>query len=156
MKLLIEPGGTSFRSSIKKGRENWTLIDGENDMPICLLEAGEKVDSGAVVYRERLSFKGHELINELREHVGYKSLELCLRYLAETEVPVGEEQMGDATYFARRAPEDSRMDISLSIADQFNLLRVVDNDRYPAWFEHMGRRYRMRIENFDEDEGQTE
>ena len=30
--------------------------------------------------------------------------------------------------------------------DQINLLRVVDNERYPAFFEWMGQRYRILIQ----------
>ena len=37
-------------------------------------------------------------------------------------------------------------DISKSLDDQFNLLRTVDNNEYPAFFEINGRRYVIKIE----------
>jgi methionyl-tRNA formyltransferase len=42
-----------------------------------------------------------------------------------------------------RTPEDSRLDPNRSIADQFNLLRVADPDRYPAFFDLAGCRYEI-------------
>ena len=44
---------------------------------------------------------------------------------------------------------DSRLDPDDTIAQQFNLLRVVDNERYPAFFELLGRRYILKIEAAD-------
>jgi methionyl-tRNA formyltransferase len=38
------------------------------------------------------------------------------------------------------------LDPQKSLAEQFNILRVVDNDRYPAFFEWNGRRYNLKIE----------
>ena len=52
----------------------------------------------------------------------------------------------------RRTPADSRLDPDKSIAEQFELLRVVDNQRYPAFFDHRGRRYRITIEKVDHDQ----
>jgi methionyl-tRNA formyltransferase len=50
------------------------------------------------------------------------------------------------TYYRRRTPEDSRLDPQRSIAEQFDLLRVVDPDRFPAFFDLCGHRYVVRIE----------
>jgi methionyl-tRNA formyltransferase len=54
------------------------------------------------------------------------------------------------TYHRRRTPEDSRLDPHQSIASQFDLLRICDPDRYPAFFDFRGRRYRLRLEVDDE------
>jgi len=43
---------------------------------------------------------------------------------------------------------DSRLDIDRSIKEQFNLLRVVGNEEYPAFFEINGHKYLLKIENF--------
>ena len=46
------------------------------------------------------------------------------------------KQKGDASYYKRRTAIDSQLDPYKTIADQFNLLRVVDNIRYPAFFNY--------------------
>jgi len=32
-----------------------------------------------------------------------------------------------------------------------NLLRIVDNQRYPAWFEHRGEKYKLAIEKIEHE-----
>jgi methionyl-tRNA formyltransferase len=36
------------------------------------------------------------------------------------------------------------------LAEQFDLLRVVDSERFPAFFEYRGRRYKLKIEKDDD------
>lgn len=139
-------------SALPEGRGfsplTWHILDGELIIPITLLEAVEEVDSGNIIYQDELIFEGHELIAELRAAQALKTVELCMRYIAEESPPVGQEQVGEATFFERRRPLDSRLDVDKTIAEQFDLLRVVDNEKYPAFFEYRGEFYRLQIEKF--------
>ena len=132
----------------------WQVLEGLNVVPLCMIEAADPVDSGAILMREQLVFEGHELNDEMREAMGAAIVGMCLRMMAAEAPPVGEPQAGEPTWFRRRRPEDSRLDPGKSIAEQFDLLRVVDNQRYPAFFEHRGRRYALRIEKLDDAEGE--
>jgi len=55
------------------------------------------------------------------------------------------KQEGDSTYYQRRTISDSQIDPHKTIADQFELLRVVDNERYPAFFRYRDSRYTIKI-----------
>lgn len=123
----------------------WQILEGVDSIPVCLIEAEEKVDSGAIVYTEIMELQGHELIGEIRQRLGEISIGLCQRFLNEEEMPEGCAQKGEADYYSLRTPEDSRIDPNASIASQFNLFRVVDNERYPAYFDLHGHRYQLRI-----------
>ena len=140
-------------SALPKGRGfsplTWQILENHNVIPLCLLFAAETADAGAVVYREQLNFEGHELNSELKSAQGEKTVELCLQFMRSSSFPRGEPQQGEATWYKRRGPEDSRLDPNKSITEQFNLLRVVDNDRYPAFFELNGQRYILKIEKAD-------
>jgi methionyl-tRNA formyltransferase len=140
-------------SDLPRGRGfsplTWLVIEGSNTIPVCLLEAIAEVDAGPVIYRDKLEFGGHELIDEMRNLLGNKSVELCLRFLSEPEPPSGTPQCGEPTYYGRKRPADSRLDPDRSIASQFDLLRVVDNTNYPAFFYYRGHRYTLKIEKMD-------
>ena len=41
--------------------------------------------------------------------------------------------------------------INKTIKEQFNLLRIVDNNYYPAFFEYNGYRYKIQINKVIED-----
>lgn len=136
-------------SDLPRGRGfsplTWLTLDGETDIPICLLEMNAEADAGPVIYRDRLRYEGHELIEEMREALAHKSIELCRRFLAEPIPPEGVPQSGAPSIYPRRRPEDSALDPHRSLAEQFKLLRVVDNDRYPAFFDFRGHRYILTV-----------
>jgi len=49
-------------------------------------------------------------------------------------------------YLRKRNPADSRIDPNKSISDQFNLLRVEDLQKYPAFSDYQGVQYFFKIE----------
>lgn len=141
-------------SDLPKGRGfsplSWSILAGENVIPVCLIEAADEVDAGAILYKDRIVLEGHELIGEIRAALGEKTIELCERFLYEASPVTPVPQVGEPTYFKRRRPPDSRLDPNQSISDQFELLRIVDNRRYPAFFELRGHRYVLSIEKIIE------
>ena len=66
-------------------------------------------------------------------------------------VPEVQDVSETATYWPRRTAKDSRLAIEKSIQEQFDLLRICDPDRYPAYFEMHGRQYKLRLEYYDEE-----
>jgi len=129
----------------------WQVLEGKNEIPICLLEATEEADAGAIIYRDKCTFQGNELIDEMRCAQGKATVALCMRFMNEDVLPQGQEQSGHATFYTRRCPENSRLDTERTISDQFNLLRTVDNERYPAFFDYQGCRYQLTIKKVDSD-----
>lgn len=103
------------------------------------------VDSGPLVYRDTMTFEGHELVNELRHIQGQKTVEICLKYVDAKAMPKGIKQEGSESFYKKRTSKDSLIDVNKSIASNFNLLRTVDNEKYPAYFNHMGHKYTLRI-----------
>jgi methionyl-tRNA formyltransferase len=137
-------------SDLPKGRGFspvvWQILEGAREIPIRLLHAVDPVDSGDIVLSDSVAFEGHELNDEIRDVLGRRIVDLCLSYLVAEAPPSGRPQHGEPSWYVRRGRDDSRLDPQRSIADQFDLLRVVDNTRYPAFFELRGHRYIIRIE----------
>lgn len=127
----------------------WQVIEGRTRIPVVLLEAAEDVDEGPVYLGMTLQFEGHELHDELRARLGQACVDLSLAFLAQPEPPPPVPQSGEPTWYRRRTPADSRLDPERSIAEQFDLLRTVDNERYPAFFDFRGHRYRLKIEKIE-------
>jgi methionyl-tRNA formyltransferase len=137
-------------SDLPRGRGfsplSWQTLEGSNHIAVCLLEAVEEADAGPVFMREQLHFEGHELNGELREAQGRMTAGMVMRFLAQEAPANPEPQAGAPTWYPKRMPADSALDVDRSIREQFELLRVVDNERYPAFFELRGHRYRLRID----------
>jgi methionyl-tRNA formyltransferase len=124
----------------------WQILEGKNDIPIMLFEASEKADAGDIYMQDVIRLCGDELVEEWREKLGKKTCEMCIRFIQNYDFNLSsQKQYGDSTYYRKRTPEDSELDIDKSIMDQFNLLRVVDNEKYPAFFIYNGRKYIIKI-----------
>ena len=125
----------------------WQILEGRNQIPVTLFEAAEDVDSGPIYAQRWLEFEGHELIDELREGQAKATFDLCRWFVDEypNSSSEGIEQQGKESFYARRRPLDSELDPNKSIAEQFDLLRIVDNERYPAFFHWNDRKYQLKI-----------
>jgi methionyl-tRNA formyltransferase len=123
----------------------WQVLEGENKIPITLFEAADKVDSGKIYLQDRIKLDGTELNVELKRKQGLKTKELILDFVNQYPDIDGSPQLGEETYYPKRRPEDSELDPDKTIREQFNLLRVVDNDRYPAFFKMKGKKYILKI-----------
>lgn len=133
----------------------WQVLEGADTIPFRLIEAAAEADAGRIYGEAELRLAGTELCHELRQEQGRITVELCQEYLLASAPPHGRPQEGAPSWYPRRRPADSRLDPKKSLADQFELLRVVDNERYPAFFDYRGRRFRLRIEDAGRATGET-
>ena len=121
------------------------LLDGKDTIPISLFEASPEVDSGDVYMKDYIKLDGAELIDESRNILGNKVCKMVMDFLKLYPNIKGEKQQGDASFTRKRKPEDSEFNINKTIKEQFNLLRVVDNKNYPAFFIYKGSKYILSI-----------
>lgn len=147
-------------SELPKGKGwsplTWQILEGKDEIPFTLFEAVEKVDAGDIYLRSKLQLKGHELVDDLRTLQARESIKLCEQFVERyPEVVTNKrQQTGEETFYDRRTPASTELDPKQSLVDQFNLLRTVDNEAYPAYFFHKGRKYFLKIHHADHDEAQ--
>jgi methionyl-tRNA formyltransferase len=124
----------------------WSILEGESRITVCLLEAASRVDSGAIWMKAQFALEGHELLPEINQKLFSAELDLMSEAVRNHGALESTPQSGDpGPYRQRRTPADSRLDPGKTIAEQFDLLRVVDNERYPAFFDFRGKRYVVKI-----------
>ncbi|WP_131110558.1 UDP-glucuronic acid dehydrogenase [Sulfuricystis thermophila] len=139
-------------SDLPKGRgwspHIWELLQGADFITLSLIEADEPVDSGRVWKKTKINIPRHALWDEINHALFSAEVELidyAVKNFDDIE-PVVQDEKQPATYYRRRTPEDSRLDIHKTIAEQFDLIRVCDPQRYPAFFDHLGHRYIVKLE----------
>ena len=124
----------------------WSILDGVNQITVSLLAASDPVDSGAIWLQTKFTLEGHELLPEINDKLFTAELSLMTQAVERFGHIVPQEQRGSpGAYMAKRTPADSQLDPHKTIAAQFDLLRVVDSERYPAFFEHRGKRYEISL-----------
>ncbi len=141
-------------SDLPKGRgwspHVWSILAGDNQITVSLLEASEPVDSGAVWLKTKFNLEGHELLPEINAKLFAAETSL-MTYAVEQFSAIKKMEQGDSLgpYLPKRSPENSKLDPDKTIAEQFDLLRIVDSQRYPAFFDYRGKRYLVKIEKAD-------
>jgi methionyl-tRNA formyltransferase len=136
-------------SDLPKGKGwsplTWQILEGKNKIPVTLFEAVDKVDAGDIYKKEIMEFEGHELIDEMRKKLAEKTFRMLLDFISKYPDNEGIKQEGSESFYEKRKPEESMINLRDSIENQFNLLRVVDNERYPAFFKYQGKKYIVKI-----------
>ena len=143
-------------SNLPKGRgwspHIWSIINGESTIYVSLIEAMDKVDTGDIWNQKKIYFEGHELLNEINNKLFKVELDLMASVVLDLDALSPIKQKGDSgAYLPKRTPDDSELDLSKSIDDQFNLLRVVDSSKFPAFFIKNGIKYIIKISKDSKD-----
>ena len=80
----------------------------------------------------------------MREAQANKTAEMIKEYLSKYPMrPI--PQKGRPTYYRHRNPKDNELDVNKTIRDQFNKMRVADNERYPLHFKYKDKKYILKI-----------
>lgn len=136
-------------SDLPKGKGfsplQWQIIEGQNQITLTLFEVVEKIDAGPFYIKDLLKFDGTELLPELREKMALKIIDMCLHYVNNYGQIKAVKQIGEESFYRRRRPADDELDIKKTIAEQFNHLRIADNDTYPLYFYYKGKKYILKI-----------
>lgn len=138
-------------SDLPKGRgwspHIWAILNGESTLTLTLLEAEDKVDTGAVWKKINIELDGNELYDEINKRLFDAELTLITWACENINKVVPVSQNESATnYLRKRTTADSEIDIYQSIEKQFNQLRVSDPERFPAYFYRNGCKYKIKIE----------
>jgi methionyl-tRNA formyltransferase len=126
---------------------SWQILEGRNRLALTLFEAQDGVDSGPIYDQRWVTLEGHELIDEWQHKQAETTIGMCANFVVGFPAVLdrARPQEGPESVYARRRAQDSRLDPNRPLSEQFGLLRIVDNARYPAFFEHEGHTYVLTI-----------
>ena len=124
----------------------WQILEGKSLIITTLFEANENLDSGKIYCKQSIFLNGTELNKELR----YKQF-LCIQLLIIDFLNINQyykpiNQFGKESFYKKRNPKDSELNINKSIKEQFNLLRIVNNEKFPAFFYFKNQKYILKID----------
>lgn len=137
-------------SSLPKGKGFspiiWQVLEGKNAIPIQLIEASEKVDSGDVYLKDKIILDKSDLYDDIREKQGLATFKLIKKFLSLYPKNIkAKQQKGSETFYRKRLPTDNKINISSTFKEEFNKLRVSNNEEWPAYFTYKGCTYILKI-----------
>ncbi|MDB3890694.1 formyltransferase family protein [Gammaproteobacteria bacterium] len=143
-------------SDLPKGRgwspHIWEIIDGAESITLTILEAAAGVDTGDIWGKVSVPIAKNLLFHEINSEIFKAELRLIDYVFKNFDeiVPKAQSSELQPSYYRKREPGDSEIDISIPIKSQFDLIRVADSARYPAFFIIEGTKYNLYIEKDNE------
>ena len=160
---IIKPNYLSFskynlvthESDLPSGRGHsplyWQILRSQKKITTTLFECSKNVDTGPYYYKKKFSYNENLLYHEIKELQFFNSYELIIKFLKyykkNKKAPPLKKQNGKASYFKKLTKKDSKINIYKSLKSQFNRLRTVDNDNFPAFFLYKKRKFILKIFN---------
>lgn len=136
-------------SDLPKGKGfapiQWQLLEGQSEIKVSLIEATDNVDSGDIFLQSIITFDGTELYEEIREKQAIASINIISEFLKLYPNITRTKQVGNETFYPKRKSADGELDISKTLQENFNLLRVGNNDAWPSFFYFKGVKYVLKI-----------
>ena len=74
-----------------------------------------------------------------------KEIDIISQFLTSYPNISCSKQIGEETFYQKRTSADGELDISKTIQENFNLLRVGNNDAWPSFFYYKGVKYILKI-----------
>jgi methionyl-tRNA formyltransferase len=136
--------GADLPSGRGRSPIHWQVEEGCNEIPLTMFEMGDGPDNGPIYFKHTLKLDGTELLPYIRLKILKTELDMIDIFLSKWPM-TPQEQQGEPSYYKKRARENQELDPNKTIADQFDKMRVADNEQYPLWFEHRGVTYEIKI-----------
>ena len=145
-------------SDLPKGRgwspHIWEIVNGAGHITLSLLEVEDGVDSGRIWIKQEMPICKTDLWHDVNRKLFQAEIDLINEAVNNWHriEPYHQDAGVASTYYKRRTPEHSELDPAKTIAEQFDLMRMCDPERYPAWFEYLGQKYKVSLEKVDHEE----
>ena len=123
----------------------YQILKNKSKIYMSLTKATKKVDSGEIYSQNFFTLDGTELSDEIREIQGNEFIKIIKNFLNEYPNTKHKKQTGVSNFNKKRYPKDSKLNINKTIKQQFNHLRINDNELYPSYFYYRSKKYIIKI-----------
>ena len=123
----------------------YQILRNKNKVYMSLIKAAKEVDAGPIFFQNSFVLNGTELSDEIRDIQGIQFLNIIKKFLIKYPNVKSKKQIGKSNFNKRRYPKDSQLNINKTIKQQFNHLRVNNNELYPSFFYYKDQKYIIKV-----------
>lgn len=121
------------------------ILKNKRKIYFSLIKAVKKVDAGPICLKIPFFLNGLELYEDMRIKQGKAAKKLIEKFLNKYPKIKFKDQVGKSNYNKRRTNEDYRLNLNKTIKSQLNILRISNNENYPAYFIFKKQKYVLNI-----------
>ena len=127
----------------------WQILEKKDKIFFSLIEANNKIDGGSIYYQKPVKIRKYLIFQEIKEIQLFENLKLIKKFIIhlkkKNSAPKFLKKGGKSSYYKKRNPLDSELNINDTLKNQFNLLRISDYSNYPAFFKIFGKKFKIKI-----------
>ena len=86
-----------------------------------------------------------ELYDKIRYLQATTTIKIINDFLKKYPKVNSTAQKGKSTFYKKRNPEDSILNINLSLKKLFNKMRIANNEKWPSFFYYKKKKYIIKI-----------
>ena len=120
----------------------WAIINGEKQTGVTLFKIDDgEADSGDIFRQKIIPIDDRQTASDIYPQIVEQSVQLYIEYLQELkkrDVTLMKQDHSQATYGARRTPDDGKIDWSKNTVDVFNFIRALTPPYPYAWTDYHG------------------
>ena len=128
----------------------WQILEGKTKITTTLFNANSKVDDGKIIKKKNFHYEKNLVYGEIKEKQLKNALSLVenfvKKFLINKKIKFLKlNKKSKSSYYKRRTPVMSKINLNQSLKSQFNLLRISDNKSYPCYFNYNGSKYYLKL-----------
>ena len=144
-KLVLIPHSSKLPKDKGFAPISYQILRNKNKIYFSLIKASKKVDSGPIYFQSFFLLKGTELIDEIGSISFLEDLKMIKKFLLKYPNVKSKKQSGKGSFNKRRHLKDNELNINKTIKQQFNHLRINNNEINPSFFYFKGQKYTIKI-----------
>ncbi len=129
----------------------WQILEGKTSIVMSAISADVELDCGPIWAKVLMHIPDNALHNEISQIMfdnHLKLFEIVSNKINNNIIPLPQDDR-PSSFYKRRRPEDSYVDIESTINDIFDLLRVSDPHHYPVHFRHRNQTFKLQISKYE-------
>lgn len=119
----------------------WQILEGRTSLTVSLINAEDEIDTGDIWAQQCVAIPANALHDEIHAVLFEAEIALMTWAIEHCDSCVPSKQSGPSTAYRRRSPADSELDPEKPLTQLFDLIRVADPVRYPAFCHIRGRTF---------------
>ena len=129
----------------------WEILNGATEITLSLIEAENKIDTGDIWKKITVNIPKTALYDEINQLIFSAEIKLMnFAINGFTKIIPTKQSSKSSSYWPKRSVDESEIDINKSLLEQFDLIRVCDPNRFPAFFYKDGKKFKLIVKRENE------
>ncbi len=128
----------------------WQILRGQTKIVTTLFEPNLKIDDGKIIMKKIFNYEKDLVYEEIKVRQFNNAVYLINKFITKYEKNKSisyykPNSKIKSSFYKKRYPKMSKIDLKKNLESQINLLRISDNKSYPCFFYFNGKKFFLKL-----------